>query len=77
MTRDTLLLAGGKIGVPTAFITGAQDWSSYLNPGAIQAYNTSCTDFRGVTTIPNAGHWVQEEQPEALTEAILKFLSGF
>lgn len=77
MTRDTLLLAGGKIRVPTAFITGAQDWSSYLNPGAIQAYNTSCTDFRGVTTIPNAGHWVQEEQPEALTEAILKFLSGF
>jgi pimeloyl-ACP methyl ester carboxylesterase len=76
MARDTLLLAGGKITVPTAFVTGAQDWSSYLNPGAIQAYNQSCTDFRGVTTIPNAGHWVQEEQPEALTDAILKFLGG-
>jgi pimeloyl-ACP methyl ester carboxylesterase len=76
MTRDTLLLAGGKIQVPTAFVTGAQDWSSYLNLGAIQAYNESCTDFRGVTTIPNAGHWVQEEQPEALTEAILPFMGG-
>ncbi len=29
MTRDTLLLVGGKIRVPTAFVTGAQDWSSY------------------------------------------------
>jgi pimeloyl-ACP methyl ester carboxylesterase len=76
MTRDSLILAGGKIRVPTAFVTGAQDWSSYLIPGSIQAYNESCTDFRGVTTIPNAGHWVQEEQPEALTAAILKFLSG-
>lgn len=74
MARDSLLSAGGKLRVPTAFITGANDWSSYLDPGSIQAYNESCTDFRGTTIIPNAGHWIPEEQPNLLCEAIVSFL---
>lgn len=76
MAHDQLLLAGAKLRVPTAFITGAQDWSSYLNPGAIEKYNETCTDFRGITIIKNSGHWVPEEQPQALLEAIMKFLNG-
>ena len=28
-----------------------------------------------VVVLPNAGHWILEEQPEATTEALLKFLS--
>jgi pimeloyl-ACP methyl ester carboxylesterase len=74
MARDSLLSAGGKLRVPTTFITGANDWSSYLIPGSIEKYNESCTDFRGTTVIPNAGHWVPEEQPDLLREAILSFL---
>jgi len=26
--------------------------------------------------IPNAGHWLMEEQPEATTTAVVKFLDG-
>jgi pimeloyl-ACP methyl ester carboxylesterase len=76
MARDTLILAGAKLRVPTAFVTGEQDWSSYLIPGSIERYSESCTDFRGVTVIPNAGHWVPGEQPEALLEAFVEFLGS-
>jgi pimeloyl-ACP methyl ester carboxylesterase len=76
MARDTLILAGAKLQVPTAFIIGEQDWSSYLIPGSIERYSESCTDFRGVTVIPNSGHWVPGEQPEALLEAFVEFLDS-
>jgi pimeloyl-ACP methyl ester carboxylesterase len=63
MTRDTLLLADAKVRVPTAFVIGANDWSSYLNPGAIDRQNQSCTDFRRTVVVPDYGHWVPEERP--------------
>ena len=72
--RDMLLFAGRKIDVPTAFISGEQDWGNFQQPGALDGYKDSCADFRGVTLIPQAGHWVQQEQPEKTTEAILGFL---
>ena len=31
-------------------------------------------DMRGVHLIPDAGHWVQQEQPEAVTRHLLDFL---
>jgi pimeloyl-ACP methyl ester carboxylesterase len=34
------------------------------------------TDFRGVTLIPTAGHWVQQEKPEETNAALLAFLAG-
>lgn len=74
--RDMLLFAGRKIQVPCTFISGEQDWGNYQQPGALDGYKDSCTDFRGVTMIPHAGHWVQQEQPEKVTQAVLEFLKG-
>lgn len=74
--RDMLLFAGRKIEAPCAFISGDKDWGNYQQPGALDGYQDSCSDFRGVTFIPDAGHWVQQEQPEKVVEAILKFLDG-
>ena len=34
------------------------------------------SDLRGATLIPEAGHWVQQEQPEATTKAILAFVAS-
>jgi len=74
--RDMLLFAGCQIEVPTCFISGDKDWGNYQQPGAIDAYNETCTDFRGVTFVEGAGHWVQQEQPEKVLEAIFAFLDS-
>jgi pimeloyl-ACP methyl ester carboxylesterase len=34
----------------------------------------ACADWRGTHLLPGAGHWVQQEQPEQVTEALLAFL---
>lgn len=73
-SSDLLLMAGRKIEGPVIFISGDKDWGSYQHPGALERYNQTCSDFRGRYFVPGAGHWVQLEQPEALTERILAFL---
>ncbi|GAM88509.1 hypothetical protein ANO11243_065420 [Dothideomycetidae sp. 11243] len=72
--RDMFLFAGRKIEVPCTFISGEKDWGNYQQPGALDKYHESCTDYRGATIIKGAGHWVQQEQPEKALEAMLKFL---
>jgi len=32
-------------------------------------------DLRGVVLIPEIGHWVQQEAPEEVTQAMLDFLN--
>jgi pimeloyl-ACP methyl ester carboxylesterase len=34
----------------------------------------ACTRMRGCHVIPNAGHWVQQEQPDAVSRLLLDFL---
>lgn len=74
--KDMLLFAGRQIEVPCCFISGEKDWGNFQQPGALDGYKKSCVDFRGATFIPGAGHWVQQEQPDRVMEAILAFLSG-
>jgi pimeloyl-ACP methyl ester carboxylesterase len=69
------LYAGRKIEQPSIFISGASDWGSYQNPGALERMQgDACTDMRGVHLIPGAGHWVQQEQPEKTVQLLLEFL---
>jgi pimeloyl-ACP methyl ester carboxylesterase len=35
---------------------------------------SACADFRRIELIEGAGHWVQQEQPEAVADALLRFL---
>ena len=76
--KDLLLYAGRRIEVPCTFISGAQDWGNYQQPGAFEAYeDEKCVEkgcFRGATLIDGAGHWVQQEQPDAVTNAVLDFV---
>jgi len=75
--RDLGLYAGRAIEVPSLFIAGASDWGVYQSPGAIEAMQTrGCSDLRGVHLVPGAGHWVQQEQPEATVELLLGFLAS-
>lgn len=54
-------------------ITGEKDWGTYKEPGAIEKMPSACKDFRGVVEIKGAGHFITQEQPERLAEAILNF----
>jgi pimeloyl-ACP methyl ester carboxylesterase len=35
---------------------------------------SACTRMHGCHLVEGAGHWVQQEQPEAVTERLLHFL---
>ncbi|KAF2179393.1 alpha/beta-hydrolase [Zopfia rhizophila CBS 207.26] len=72
--RDLDLFAGKKIECPATFVSGAKDWGNYQQPGAIESYPKTCTQFRGVKFIEGAGHWPQQEQPEKVVREILAFL---
>lgn len=69
------LYAGKTIDQPSLFISGASDWGTYQNPGALdRMQDTACTDMRGVHIVEGAGHWVQQEQPQITAKLILEFL---
>lgn len=72
------VFSGKTIDVPSTFIAGAQDWGIYQFPGAIEAMASDavCPDWRGTHLIDGAGHWVQQEQPEAVADKLLGFLKG-
>ena len=74
--RSSLIFAGTRIEIPVLFIAGQKDWGMFQSPGALEAMQAEgCRDFRGSIVIPNAGHWVQQEQPQAVIDAIFEFLS--
>jgi pimeloyl-ACP methyl ester carboxylesterase len=67
--------ADSDITIPTAFIAGAFDpVLKMIRPDAIEIMRSHTPDLRQVTIIPDAGHFVQQEQPEATNAAILRFL---
>jgi pimeloyl-ACP methyl ester carboxylesterase len=63
------------IDVPSMFIGGKRDWGVYQTPGAAESMQkTACTRMVGFDLVDGAGHWVQQEQPEKVTELLTKFL---
>ena len=69
------LMAGRSIDVPALYIAGASDWGIHQRPGAFAAMQAgACRDLRGCQLLPGAGHWVQQEQPEAVNRLLLDFL---
>ncbi|KAF4634672.1 hypothetical protein G7Y89_g3436 [Cudoniella acicularis] len=71
---DVELFAGRKIEVPALFISGSKDWGMYQEPGVVEKLSEVCSKFRGVEVIQDAGHWVQQEQPEKVVQILEKFL---
>ena len=76
LNADLKLFSGRSIEVPSCFIAGASDWGIYQKPGAFEAMQqTACTQMLGCHLVEGAGHWVQQEQPQAVVDLLLAFLS--
>ena len=74
-TREAEVFSGRTIDVPSAFIAGKSDWGVYQAPPAFERMRESAlTKMRFCELIDGAGHWVQQEQPEAVSALLLKFL---
>jgi pimeloyl-ACP methyl ester carboxylesterase len=68
---------GQTIDVPAAYIAGQADWGVYQFPGALEKMKAQvCKDMRFIELLPQAGHWVQQEQPEAVNKLLLNFLGS-
>jgi len=71
------VFTGRTIDVPAAFISGRSDWGIYQTPGAIERMQkTACTRMKEIHLIEGAGHWVQQEQPDAVNRLLLQFLKS-
>jgi pimeloyl-ACP methyl ester carboxylesterase len=79
LDHDELIdLTGAAVRQPAFFIGGERDAvrhfvtgnDTYADPGI------ACSDFRGSLIIPEVGHWVQQEAPEATNQALAEFLAG-
>jgi pimeloyl-ACP methyl ester carboxylesterase len=69
------LFSGRTIEVPSIFIAGKQDWGTYQRPGNFERMQESaCTRMLGCHLIDGAGHWVQQEQPQRVSELLIEFL---
>jgi pimeloyl-ACP methyl ester carboxylesterase len=57
------------------FMGGGSDWGVYQKPGDLELMRErACTQMRDCHLVPNAGHWVQQEQPDRVTALLLDFL---
>src|SRR5467141_119943 len=69
------LFSGRSIDVPSIFIAGKSDWGTYQRPGNFERMQQSaCTRMLGCHLIDGAGHWVQQEQAERVSELLIEFL---
>lgn len=69
------VFSGCTIDVPSCFIAGKSDWGVYQKPGDFERMqDTACTQMVGCHLVEGAGHWVQQEQPEQVSELLVGFL---
>ena len=74
-TSEQQLFAGRTIDVPSMFIGGRSDWGVYQTPGALERMQTvACTKMIATHLVDGAGHWVQQEQPEAVSVLLIEFI---
>jgi pimeloyl-ACP methyl ester carboxylesterase len=67
--------SGRTVDVPSCYIAGKSDWGTWQFPGAAEKMQKSaCTKMVGFHLVEGAGHWVQQEQPEKVSDLLVRFL---
>ncbi len=67
-------VAERRVEQPALFLTGELDPVRRFMPA--EAMRGWVTDLREEIVVPGAGHWVQQQEPEAVNAALLGFLSS-
>jgi pimeloyl-ACP methyl ester carboxylesterase len=67
--------SGKTIDVPAYYIGGSSEWAVYQTPGAFEGMDKACARLKGVHLVPDAGHSLAEEQPEAVNRQLIEFLT--
>jgi epoxide hydrolase A/B len=65
---------GRRIEQPALFLTGERDPVRRFMPA--EAMNGWVLDLRASVVVPGAGHWVNQEAPQAVNDALLEWLRG-
>jgi pimeloyl-ACP methyl ester carboxylesterase len=66
-----------KIEHPALFLCGEKDpVLQIITPKTLETMPTRVPNLQGTHLIPNAGHFAQQEQPQAVNEALLNFLTS-
>jgi pimeloyl-ACP methyl ester carboxylesterase len=65
---------GAKVLQPTVFIAGERDLVLKMTAEALTAQPTNIPNLKGTHLVANAGHWVQQQQPDAVNELLSVFL---
>ncbi len=63
-----------KVTVPALFITGEKDPVRGFAPEA--AIRQNVPNLKELVLVPGAGHWVQQERPNEVNDALIRFLRG-
>lgn len=66
--------AGAKITRPALYLGGAQDLIAGNTPEAIAAMQSMVPDLRHCELLDGAGHWLQQERPHEVNDALVTFL---
>ena len=72
--EQTAHVAEAHVHAPAMFLTGERDPVRRFAPG--ETMNGWVDDLRANIVVPGAGHWVQQQAPEAVNSALLEFLRG-
>lgn len=75
LAEDLALFSARKIDRPALFIAGDRDWGAHQVPGGLERMReTVFTDMAAPCFIEGAGHWVQQEQPQAVCAKLIEFV---
>jgi pimeloyl-ACP methyl ester carboxylesterase len=67
-------LAEAKVTQPALFVAGERDL--VLRMGGPSVMDGWVEDLRDVVLVPGAGHWIQQERPDEVNQALLGFLAS-
>ncbi|KAF9077363.1 putative epoxide hydrolase [Rhodocollybia butyracea] len=76
--NEMKIFTGKVVEVPAMFLSGNKDWGVYQSPGALEDMKERVCkhmDDDDLVLVPDAGHWVQQEQSEAVVEHLKRFLA--
>jgi pimeloyl-ACP methyl ester carboxylesterase len=71
----TAFLQDARIRVPAAFVVGERDPVRHYAGPAEAGLPDWLTDLRVQQVMPGAGHWIQQERPDAVNRLLLDFLA--